>query len=173
MSNILLFSFHPTCEYKQYKKITDGIVRLALKNDKGVIFNFLGYAEELIKSLGYKSYFSVSDDFFELNSEFLTTSDIEKIETQDGEKLFRRKFVVLDRIAHYLKENGIKEFDILIDTCCAEKAEDFTVLTCDGEDITGVLYDYVVAEKDSSALDFTSIIVRVKSTENKIIRIMK
>lgn len=168
-----MFSFHPTCEYKQYKKITDGLVRLSLKNDKGVIFNFLGYAEELIKSLGYKSYFSVSDDFFELNSEFLTTSDIEKNETRDGEKLFRRKFAVLDRIAHYLKENGIKEFDVLMDTCCAEKAEDFTVLTCDGEDITGVLYDYVVAEKDSTALDFTSIIVRVKSTENKIIRIMK
>ena len=56
--------------------------------------------------MGYKSYFSVSDDFFELNSEFLTTSDIEKIETRDGEKLFRRKFAVLDRMRTILKKTA-------------------------------------------------------------------
>jgi len=73
MSNLILFGFNGHNDYDFLKKITNKLTRLALKNNKGIVFYFEGYGEDLINLLNFDFYFSVSDDFFQLNSNFVTT----------------------------------------------------------------------------------------------------
>lgn len=88
MSSILVFSIRDKIEYENSVKISKKLISYCLSKNLGIIFNFLGYDENLIRSLQSTFYFSISDDFLQLNSEFLTTSDIMGIENEKGKKFF-------------------------------------------------------------------------------------
>ena len=82
--------------------ISNKIISFCLDKNIGAIFNFLGYGESLIHEANPTLYFSISDDFLQLNSEYLTTSEIENIECEKGKKEFYDNFSLLDEIYNVL-----------------------------------------------------------------------
>ena len=96
------------------------------KKNLGVIFNFLGYGENLIRELNPNFYFSISDDFFQLNSEYLNTTLIKEIDNGKGKKEFCKKFSFFDDISNIVNSFYIKNVSLLI--------------SCDGS--VGLLEDF-------------------------------
>ena len=94
MSNLVAFIIKDDLNYKTMDTLSRKIIKYCLNKKFGVLFNFLGYSQELINSLNPKLYFSLSDDFIQLNSEFLTTSNIEDIDSNHGKKLFLKQFAI-------------------------------------------------------------------------------
>ena len=161
MSNLILFGFNGHNDYDFLKKITNKLTRLALKNNKGIVFYFEGYGDDLIDLLNFDFYFSVSDDFFQLNSNFVTTEDIIDIETNRGKKLFIKKFKIFDKIAVYLKKEGINDFYFVTDICGVMDIEDFTTISLRSTNITEALYKLITDNPKETSYNFNDFFIKI------------
>lgn len=64
MSNLVALIIKDDLDYKAMDTLSRKIIKYCLNKKFGVLFNFLGYSQELINSLNPKFYFSLSDDLF-------------------------------------------------------------------------------------------------------------
>ena len=162
MSNLVIFYFNNVYDYDYYKDLSEKIIKVALKNKRGVIFNFEGYAEELIKQLGDVFYFSVSDDFLQLNSEFIT----QEISLDSDEKNLKNKYSqsmkVFDEITLLLKKNGINKFDLLIDTNEANSMSDFIIIDNSMVKISDTMYEYLTNNQNHYPFEWASVLIHSK-----------
>ena len=160
MSNMVLFFIEDDMDYEKMKHLSKKIIRYCLKKDVGVVFNFLGYGQDLIESIDPKFYFSVSDDFIQLNSEFLTTSDIRSIENDYGKKIFVERFSLFDDIYEILCDSNIKKSKLLISADGSTNSlEEFIVKKIANGSIAETLYESVIEKKDEYAYDFPNILL--------------
>ena len=162
MSNLVIFYFDRAriVDYDHAKQLSDELVKLALANDKGVIFEFLGYDEEFIKSLGDKFYFAVSDDFIQLNSEFMNLCQIDDIGSPSGKETFLQEMKIFDDVSALLRSHGIDKFDLLISADNADCLDDFKIIYADNDCISQTLYRHLLDNLCSNGYDFTDIIIR-------------
>ena len=146
MSNLVIFYFDRAriVDYDHAKQLSDELVKLALANDKGVIFEFLGYDEEFIKSLGDKFYFAVSDD----------------IGSPSGKETFLQEMKIFDDVSALLRSHGIDKFDLLISADNADCLDDFKIIYADNDCISQTLYRHLLDNLCSNGYDFTDIIIR-------------
>lgn len=162
MSNLVIcyFDRKSIIDYNHVKQLSDELVKLALTNDKGIIFEFLGYDEEFIKSLGDKFYFAVSDDFIQLNSEFMNLCKIDDIRSTSGKGQFLQEMKIFDDISALLCSYGISKFDLLISTDNSDCLDDFKIISAKNDSISKVLYHHLLSNLCSNGYDFTDIIIR-------------
>lgn len=163
MSNIVLFSIVDNISYKKMHKLSNSLVKLSLLKKKGIIFNFLGYDEELIRRFNLSFYFSVSDDFLQLNSNFCNVCDILHLKSKNGKNKFKKKFAIFDDIYLHLLNNKINEFILIISDQDAEVC-DFTELTFNQDLPSDILYDYILT-KENDSYSFGAVIIRFKKIE--------
>ena len=57
MSSLVMFSIQDEIDYSNEVKLSELLVNYCLLNNKGVIFNFLGYSEDFIRELHPNFYF--------------------------------------------------------------------------------------------------------------------
>jgi len=147
-------------KYNDLVKISKQLISFCLNKNLGVIFNFLGYDEELINKLESNFYFSISDDFFQLNSEYLNTSDIEVVESDEGKQTFYKKFSFFDEIYNILIESGINNISLLI-SCGGSSVElnNFKFKRKKEKSLVEILYETIIEEKDEYAYGFPEIII--------------
>lgn len=156
MSALVAFVIKDDIKYEKLVELSKDLISYSLKNNIGVIFNFLGYAEELMRSLNAGLYFSVSDDFLQLNSEFLTVSEINDLESEQGKHYFYEKFTFLDNIYKRLIEFGCKKIEFII-SCNGNPeciTDEFLIKDKGGKAIVEILYDALIEVKDKFAYSF-------------------
>lgn len=157
MSNLVLIYLNKINNYDKMVAISNSLVKISLRHKKGIIFNFLGYDEILINQLDTNFYFSISDDFLQLNSNYCNVNDILDIESTMGKKKFKEKFAILDDVFVCLKKNNITNFSMLISEEFANKNE-FKIITENDIIPSNVLYKYIVTRKQDS-YSFGAIII--------------
>jgi len=161
MSNILLFSIKDNIDYFKMVKISNSLVKLCINHKKGVIFNFLGYDNDLINRINDNYYFSISDDFLQLNSEFLTVEDILFLDTNKGKEEFTKKFSILDEVCLLLKKNNINKYDLIISDQDANFS-DYIIISKIKSLPTKFLYEYILTKKEN-AYSFDSVIFKLEN----------
>ena len=163
MSNLVAFIIKDDLNYKTMDTLSRKIIKYCLNKKFGVLFNFLGYSQELINSLNPKLYFSLSDDFIQLNSEFLTTSNIEDIDSNHGKKLFLKQFAIFDDIfAILLNDFGLKRMSLLIYVDgSADNIEGYSIININSNAVAETLYESVLAMKEDFAYDFPDIVINI------------
>lgn len=160
MSKMLAFLIKEKINYETSILLSKKLVLHCLEKNYGVIFNFLGYSQKLIKEFSPSLYFSISDDFLQLNSEFLTTSYIECIEDKEGKKEFCENFSILDDIYSILQSYKIGNIKLLISTD-SEEINDFISVNCDSRKVTEIIYDAIISNADMYAYDFPNMIINL------------
>lgn len=165
MSNLVAFIIKDDLDYKAMDTLSRKIIKYCLNKRFGVMFNFLGYSQELINSLNPKFYFSLSDDFIQLNSEFLTTSNIEDIDSYHGKKLFLKHFAIFDDIfAILLNDFGLKKISLLISVDgSADNLEDYSIININSNAVAETLYKSILAMKEDFAYDFPDIVINTNN----------
>lgn len=158
MSKMLAFLIKDKINYETSVSLSKKLVLYCLEKNYGVIFNFLGYSQNLINEFSPSLYFSISDDFLQLNSEFLTTSYIERIEEQEGKKEFCKNFSILDDIYSILQSYKIGDIKLLISTD-SEEINDFISANCDSRKVAEVIYDAIISNAAIYAYDFPNMII--------------
>lgn len=160
MSTLLVYSIKDNINYEELVNLSKKLVYYCLDKNLGVIFNFLGYSEDLINQLDSNLYFTISDDFLQLNCEYITTSRIENIEKEEGKWTFLSEFSVLDDIYNMLIAFGLKNISLLI-SCdgSVTTLEEFKVKKKGSLTITEILYKSIIEEKDMYAYDLPNIII--------------
>ena len=98
MSNMVVFFINDKIKYDKMVYISNSIVNICLNAKKGAIFNFLGYDEDLINQFNNDFYFSISDDFLQLNSNYCNVNDILNIDSYLGRERFKEKFLIFDDV---------------------------------------------------------------------------
>ena len=131
-----------------------------MKNDIGAIFNFEGYADGLIKEIDPMLYFEISDDFIQLNAEFLDTTDISFL-SENAEKEFESKFYMFDGIYDILDKHNIEKIDLVI-SCdgSVDSLSDFIIVNKEDKKYSTLLYKAILDQKDKWAFEFPNIIIR-------------
>lgn len=162
MSNLVMFSIQDEIDYFNKVRLSELLIDYCLLNKKGVIFNFLGYSEDFISELHPHFYFSVSDDFIQLNSEFMTTCDIENIQNAKGKEKFIEKFSFLSDIFQILVDFGLLNFSLVI-ACDGsdDDIEDFDTkyINETTSSLTDVLYDHIINMSHYYAYEFSNVII--------------
>ena len=160
MSNIVVFIIKDKLSYDKSFMISNKIVSLCLNKNVGAIFNFLGYYETLIHEMDPSLYFSISDDFLQLNSEYLSTSEIENIECDNGKKEFYEKFSFLDEIYNVLVEFELRNISLIISSDGSiEKICDLEIVASKSRAITEILYNIIIDNHEKYGYDFPDIII--------------
>ncbi|MBQ3066983.1 MAG: hypothetical protein IJD18_03035 [Clostridia bacterium] len=162
MSNLVAFLVYDTMEYEEMVAVSKSITKYCLNKDIGAIFNFLGYSEKLITELNPNFYFSISDDFLQLNSEWLSTSSIENIAEEEGKVEFCNKFSFLEDICAILDGYGLQCVKLLVSSSGTESIEDFLLVDAGLEPITNLLYKSVIENHATYAYGFPDIIINLK-----------
>ena len=160
MSNLIIFSINEKPNHKKLVTLSKKLIKYCLTKDLGIIFNFLGYSHKLITQLTPSFYFSISDDFLQLNSEYLTTSNIKNIEKTSGKKFFNNKFSFLDDVYNILKNFGIKNITLLIsrdDTI--NDIKEFKRVVKNNRPIVDILYEDIINRQHEYGYDFTDLII--------------
>lgn len=157
-----MFSIRDEIDYTKQVALSKLLINYCLSNGKGVIFNFLGYSENLLSELQPNFYFSVSDDFIQLNSEYMTTADINNIEKAVGREEFKKKFIFLDDIFDILVNFGLINFSLIV--ACDGSDDDvnsFDIVSTNTTPrlITDILYAHVINNSSSYCYDFSNIII--------------
>jgi len=148
MSNLVLFTINDRLSYDQMLSLSNGLVELCLEKQKGVIFNFLGYEEDFIKKIDANFYFSISDDFLQLNSEFCDVCDILDLNSKEGKTKFVKKFSIFDEIYLFLIKNKVKNCKLYISDQDYDLSE-YKKVYYTGT-ITDCLYDYILTTEAES-----------------------
>lgn len=160
MSNIVVFLVKDKLSYEKSLMISNKIVSFCLNKNVGAIFNFLGYRETLIHEADPTLYFSISDDFLQLNSEYLSTAEIENIECDNGKKEFYEKFSFLDEIHNVLVEFELKNISLIISSDGSiEKISDLEIVASKTRTITEILYNIIVDNHEKYGCDFPDIVI--------------
>ncbi len=162
MSKLVVFLIKDKADYEKSVILSKKIISYCLSKNLGVTFNFLGYSQELIHQLNPTLYFSISDDFLQLNSEYLNTSKIVHIEEDIGKKIFCDNFSFFDEIYSILVDLKFNNISLLISSDgSAEKIEDFKVINSESKPITEAIYESIINNKETYAYDFPDIIVNI------------
>lgn len=160
MSNIVVFLTKDKLSYEKSLKISNRIVSFCLNKNLGAIFNFLGYSETLIQEVDPTLYFSISDDFLQLNSEYLSTSEIKDIERDNGKKEFYEKFSFFDEIYNILVEFELRNISLIISSDgSAEKISDFEIVASKSRTITEILYNTIINNYERYGYGFPTIVI--------------
>ena len=159
MSSLVLFSINDKIKYKETIQLSKQLISYCLNKNLGVIFNFFGYSESLINQLHPNLYFCVSDDFVQLNSEFLSTSEIVHFKSIEGEKAFYEKFHFLDEVLNILIDFGLKEVNLIISCDECENIDNFLKIKKDSKSIVEILYESILSEKDKHAYGFPNVMI--------------
>ena len=162
MSNLVSYLIKNKSNYSFDKKLSNELVNLALICNKGIVFNFLGYDEELINQFDHCLYFSITDDFLQLNSEFASNLIIYDFETKKGIMMFEKDFSIFDMVADHLYKNNIKEFDVIISTNEGVSKENLYLLTCNTTHLTKTMIDYLISNKDKNGFSFEDVLIQVR-----------
>lgn len=162
MSSLVMFSIQDEIDYSNEVILSELLINYCLLNKKGVIFNFLGYSEKLINELHPHFYFSISDDFIQLNSEFMTTCDIENIQNEEGKEKFIEKFSFLNDISQILVEYGLGNFSLIIS--CDGSDDDLNdfqreLIINHQKPLNEVLYNHIINNNSNYAFDFSNVII--------------
>lgn len=166
MSNVVLFYVKDNINYEDMNSISRKIVKYCLKKDLGVSFNFFGYCDEIVKELNPTMYFIVSDDFIQLNSEFLTTSNIFNIKAESGKIIFSKRFRFFNEIFKIFINNNLKDFGLLIMTDgSSESINDCEVKKVHSANITETLFGSIIENKDRFAYDFPNLLIKYEPSK--------
>lgn len=159
MSNLVTFLIKDEINYEKSTFISNEIVSFCLRKNLGAIFNFLGYYENLIHETKPNLYFSISDDFLQLNSEYLSTSEIQQIETEKGKKEFYKKFSFLDEIYEILIKFKLKNISLIILTDGSiNTISELEVVNSDKK-ITEITYNLIIDNPEKYGYDFPNVII--------------
>lgn len=160
MSNLVVFLIKDKITYEQTVAVSNNIVRYCLENNKGALFNFLGYGEDLINQLAPSFYFSISDDFLQLNSNYLSSINNHFVKKTDNEKDFFSKFKFLDDIYALLQSAKIRKIQLLISSDgSSERIEDFLQIAKGAYSFEEILYDIFLKEQVGITQDFPELII--------------
>ena len=162
MSNLAMFVIKQQegLDYLKLKKLSSDIVAFCLENDIGVIFNFEGYADKLIKEMDPWIYFEISDDFIQLNAEFLDTTDVDFM-SENAYNDFNSKFYMFDCIFDVLRKYEVQNIDLVI-SCdgSAETLSDFIAINKNEDLYISTLYKAILDHKDVWAFEFPNLIIK-------------
>ena len=162
MSNLMIFAIKDNLKYDQSVLLSKKIISYCLNKNLGAIFNFLGYCDELIDQLGATMYFSISDDFIQLNSEYLSTSNINHIKQDSGKQKFIDKFSFLNEICDILCNFGLTKICVLISPDGGvHSIDDLKAVDKNTELLTDVLYQGILESHDKYAYDFPNMIINI------------
>lgn len=160
MSALVTFFIKDDVEYTKSCKISKAIITYCLKNNKGAIFNYLGYSETLVSSIKSNFYFSISDDFLQLNSEFLTTQNIASILSKRGRKSFNKKFAFFDDVFDILQAYGLSNISLCVTKDgSVDSIDDFLEIKKQDKRYVDLLYDDIISRSNIFAYDFTTVII--------------
>ena len=160
MSNLVVFLIKDKLSYEKSLMLSNKIISFCLDKNIGAIFNFLGYSETLIRETNPNLYFSISDDFLQLNSEYLSTAEIENIESDSGKKEFYEKFSFFDEIYNILVEFELKNMSLVISSDgSVEKISDLEIVDSKSRTITEILYKNIIDNHAKYGYDFTDIVI--------------
>lgn len=163
MSKMVVFLIKDKINYEKSLLISKKIILYCLKNDLGSIFNFLGYSENLIIEANPTLYFSISDDFLQLNSEYLNTEKIECIEEEKGKREIYKNFSFLDEIYNILIDFKLGDISLILSSDgSTEKMSDFKSINSDSRKIVEIIYNSIIESKDKYAYDIPNIIINFK-----------
>ena len=167
MSNLVLFYIKDNINYEAMDALSRKIVKYCLKNNLGASFNFFGYCDEEVKELNPTMYFILCEDFIQLNSEFLTTQNILNIQEKEGKDIFLKTFACFTEIFELLSKNNLKDFGLLIERsgiCWPIKSiNDCEIKKVHSTNITEILYNSIIENKDRFAYDFTNIHIKFEA----------
>lgn len=151
-------------DYSFYKNVSIQLIKIALKNNKGVIFNFEGYAQDLIDEFDSGFYFSLSDDFLQTNSNFASDFSICDFVTKEDRDKFKNVFHVFDDLANCLVQNKIFNFDLIIDLDGCEKSiDDFEIVHLFSTNISDAIYDTILYNiRSSKTIDIEPHIFKIQ-----------
>lgn len=158
MSKMIVFLIKDEIGYEKSVLLSKRLISYCLDKNFGVMFNFLGYSHDLINKFTPSLYFSISDDFLQLNSEFLSTSNILYINEIEGKKEFCEKFSVLDDIYNILLNYKILNIKLLISSE-SKKINDFITVNCNSQKVTEIIYDSIISNAENYAYDFPDLII--------------
>ena len=100
-----------------------------------------------------------------MNSEFLTTSNIENIDSNHGKKLFLKQFAIFDDIfAILLNDFGLKRMSLLISVDgSADNIEGYSIININSNAVAETLYESILAMKEDFAYDFPDIVININN----------
>ena len=160
MSNLVVFFVDDKLSYQTQNKLSRELVLYSLKRGIGVIFDFEGYADNIIQQMNSLLYFSVTDDFIQLNSMFLETGYKPYFNNSKGKKKFFKDFGFFDEIYSVLKKYGIKTIKLIVShDGSVDDIKDLKVVDKKDKSIVQILYDDIIEEKDKCAYGFTDLLI--------------
>lgn len=160
MSALVGFFIKDDVEYTKSCEISKTIINYCLENNKGAIFNFLGYSEPLISSMNSHFYFSLSDDFLQLNGEFLTTQNIASILSKQGREAFNKEFSCFDDLFNILQNYGLSNISLVITKeANVESIDEFIIIKKQNKRYVDLLYEDIVSRSNIFAYDFTTLLI--------------
>ena len=148
MSNTVMFYTKDNPSYKKIDIASREIIKYCLEKKLGVLFNFLGYCDDLIAEINTNFYFIVSDDFIQLNSEFLTISNIMDIDSVSGKKQFCENFYFFDDIYNLLKSFKFKNIGLIVISNNSSSLESCKKKEIQSGRIVDCLYETIIKSKD-------------------------
>ena len=149
MSNLLLINIVEPIEYDKYRLLSNKLVKCALNNDLGVIFNPFMFDIDLTKQM--KQYFIISDDFIQINSENIDTWRIKYDNINDFAIKLKNNLAYINEFIEILF-NFTNQTDIYISNDNVSCENDFEEIRISKENVVNYIVDRTLKEYGLSIL---------------------
>lgn len=144
--------------FDEMDDLSKRIVRIALKENKGVFFNSCDYDEDLLSDIGKIPFVLISNSFLYQNCDFLDTSEFD-VNDKNIQIKFNKKYNFINSFFVEFNKFGVTELDIYISNDgSVSTAEDFVIQkTVKSQDFLDSLLSSIYEYSDIYAYGFPTI----------------